>query len=161
MNRKVFFLILLSVLAVLLQFLLINRIGIYDITADIVILPIAYISLNFGRFNGTLSGFFIGLLLDIISGFWGVHTLTKTITGFFLGGFHTEGKGLSNWDRAQFLQIYFLALLVHFGIYSALNYLHIFNSFWDYLFVYVLGQSLYSLVFGIMFSLLFWGAKRY
>lgn len=161
MTRELFILILSSVAAVLLQFLLINRIGIYDITADIVILPIAYISLNFGRFKGTLFGFVIGFLLDIISGFWGVHALSKTVTGFLLGNFHVEGKGLKNWDRTQFLQIYFIALLVHFGVYSALNYLHIMQSFWEFLFEYVLGQTLYSLVFAIMFSLYYWGGKRY
>lgn len=161
MNRKVFLIIFFSLLIVLVQFLLISRIGIDDITADIVILPIAYISLNYGRFKGTIFGFLIGFLLDIITGFWGVHTLAKTITGYVLGSFYNETKPLRNWERTQFLQIYFIALVIHFSIYSAFNYLHLIHNIWQFIFIYVLGQSLYSLVFAIILSFVFWGGKRY
>lgn len=160
MNKRIFLIIVSTFFSIFFQFLFINRIPVFDLTPDIVLIPIAFVAINYGRTAGTLFGFFTGLILDVISGFWGVHTLAKLCSGFVLGSFHTEGKPLGNWERIQFLQVFFITTLIHFSIYSGINHLHVIGSIWEFIFKLVLGQSVYSMIFVLLFTFYYWRVRR-
>lgn len=160
MNRKIFIITVLSLLSIFLQFIFISRIPLFDLTADIVLIPISYVAINYGRLNGTVFGFIAGFALDIITGFWGVNALSKTITGYIFGNFHTESKPLGNWDRIQYLQVFFFATFVHFSIFSGINHLHMIDNVWSFIFKYVLGQTVYSVIFAGIFAFYYWRVRR-
>ena len=62
-------------------------------TPDLVLILLIYISIREGKIKGTSTGFFVGLLDDLIVsvGFLGLSSLTKSITGFVMG-FFTESR---------------------------------------------------------------------
>lgn len=79
-----------SFLVILIAFLLQNTVGIYiklgSVTPDFVLIALLSISFIKDELASTSSGFFAGLLKDLISmrGF-GVNTLTHTLIGYFAG----------------------------------------------------------------------------
>ena len=58
-------------------------------TPDLFIILVAYISLNEGKIKGTISGFTVGLIQDLIIsvGFLGLSAFTKSLSGFVMGHF--------------------------------------------------------------------------
>ena len=52
---------------------------------------VAWIGLRYGRVSGTITGFLTGFLMDVIYGTWGIHMFVKTIIGFLVGLFESEG----------------------------------------------------------------------
>lgn len=56
---------------------------------DLFIILVAYISLNEGKIKGTISGFTVGLIQDLILsvGFLGLSAFTKSLSGFIMGYF--------------------------------------------------------------------------
>ena len=62
-------------------------------TPDLFIILVIYISLNEGKIKGTISGFTVGLIQDLIIsvGFLGLSAFTKSLSGFIMGYF-TESR---------------------------------------------------------------------
>lgn len=60
-----------------------------NFTPDLFVILIIYISLNEGKVTGTLSGFSVGLIQDLVFsvGFLGLSSFTKSLSGFFVGFF--------------------------------------------------------------------------
>ena len=63
------------------------KIGVH--TPDLFIILVTYISLNEGKIKGTISGFSVGLIQDLILsvGFLGLSAFTKSLSGFMMGYF--------------------------------------------------------------------------
>jgi rod shape-determining protein MreD len=75
---------LIGVAVVLVQWLVLGRLDIYGATPDAVLLWVLWMSLNYGRQTGSLTGFGAGLLADLTYGPWtGVNMFLKTLVGFF------------------------------------------------------------------------------
>ena len=79
---------------------------------DLLTILVAVFALKYGRVQGMLNGFFIGLLFDLISGGTiGLSSFSKTINGFIAGSFYIEDrKELLN--NAKFLLIILLCSTV-------------------------------------------------
>lgn len=100
--------VLLSLLVVVVQTTLVPLIAIVDITPDLPLLWVIVIAIRRGQIAGTVGGFSIGLLLDLLSGsngMVGLSALTKTASGFVTGYFYNENK------TAQTLGTYALILV--------------------------------------------------
>ena len=75
------------VVALVIQLTLINSITISGIKPDLIMVVVVVFSLMKGTKEGTISGFFSGLLQDIFStGLLGINALVKTVIGFTCGG---------------------------------------------------------------------------
>jgi rod shape-determining protein MreD len=75
---------------VALQWLIFGRIRLWGAYPDIVLLFVTLSALRYGRVNGTVTGFWTGLLMDIVYQTWGLHMLVKTAVGFVVGLFRSE-----------------------------------------------------------------------
>lgn len=87
--------ILLNILVLSLAFFLQNTAGVYfkigAVVPDVTLVSLICIAFIEGQFAGTASGFFAGVLKDLISlrGF-GVNALTHTLIGYLSGAFETS-----------------------------------------------------------------------
>lgn len=75
-----------------MQWLVLGRLQIYGTYPDGVMLFLTWYALHEGRQRGMLTGFGLGLALDVVYGTWGVHMFIKTLVGFFSGLFAIEGR---------------------------------------------------------------------
>ena len=73
-----------------LQWLILGRLRIYGAYPDALLLFLAWYALREGRRRGTVTGFALGLGMDVVYGTWGIHTFTKTLIGFLVGRFAVE-----------------------------------------------------------------------
>lgn len=78
---------LIGVLVFVLQWLVLDRLTLWGAFPDAVLLFVAWMGLRNGRRAGAISGFTLGLLVDVIHDTWGVHMLIKTLVGFLVGQF--------------------------------------------------------------------------
>lgn len=88
---------------------------------DFVLIYVVIITLSRGQLVGELSGFGLGLILDILSsGTLGANALAKAVTAFFIGYFYSEElskQRLRNWT---FLAFVMLGAIINNIIYYAL-----------------------------------------
>ncbi len=77
---------------VALQWLVFGRLRLWGAYPDVVLLFVAYTALRFGRVFGATAGFLTGFLVDVLYGTWGIQMFVKTLTGFVLGLFASEGS---------------------------------------------------------------------
>lgn len=75
-----------------LQWLLLGRLRIYGTYPDGVMLFLTWYALHEGRQRGMLTGFGLGLALDVVYGTWGIHMFVKTLVGFFAGLFALDDR---------------------------------------------------------------------
>lgn len=99
---------------IILQFVVPKYFPLHNFYPNFILIYIVYIGLNKGSIKGELTGFFYGLIWDILStDILGIRTLTFTISGYLSGRFN------KNLDKAQPLTqiiVMFLSLLiVQFG----------------------------------------------
>jgi rod shape-determining protein MreD len=99
-----------------LQWLVLGRLTLWGSYPDAVLLFIAWIGLRKGRRVGSVMGFGLGALMDIVYGTWGVYMFSKTLVGFLLGLFPADQReSLRLQPRQAFLGGLVVALL-HNGI---------------------------------------------
>ncbi len=107
-----------SLLLILVQTSLLRLVSLEGITPDILTIMIVYIALKEGQLTATLSGFSIGLIVDLVTGnFIGLSALTKTIGGFFAGYFYNENKTRLTLGSYRFPLIVLLTSLIHNTMY--------------------------------------------
>lgn len=115
--------ILLSILIFVLQTTVARFLAIQGIVPDIALLWIVTIALRRGQIPATITGFLMGLGLDLISGpdgMLGLTALTKTIGGFLAGYFYNENKVLQTLGGYQLPLITALVSLIHNLVYFLL-----------------------------------------
>jgi rod shape-determining protein MreD len=76
---------------VALQWLVFGRLKLWGAYPDVVLLFVAFVGLRFGRVSGTVAGFLTGFLMDVLYGTWGIQMFIKTLLGFVVGLFESEG----------------------------------------------------------------------
>ncbi|RMF64505.1 MAG: rod shape-determining protein MreD, partial [Bacteroidetes bacterium] len=105
-----------GLIVLLVQWLVLGRIGLWGATPDAVLLFVAWTGLRLGRRPGALAGFLAGTLMDALYDTWGIHMFAKTLTGFLLGLFRArERESLHVLPRQAFAGGFVIAL-VHNGI---------------------------------------------
>lgn len=105
---------------VLLQWLVLGRLRIFGAYPDAPLLYVAWLALRYGRKVGTVAGFLMGLLMDIVTGLWGLHMFIKTLVGFLIGLFPaSERETLLIQPQQAFVGSLVIALL-HNGLFVIL-----------------------------------------
>ena len=99
-----------------LQWLVLGRLKLWGSYPDAVLLFVAWLSLRQGRRVGSLAGFGLGALMDVVYGTWGIYMFAKTLVGFLLGLFPADQReSLRLKPRQAFLGGLVVALL-HNGL---------------------------------------------
>lgn len=142
---------LLAILLSLIQFSLLNFVVVQGITPDLLLILCVWIAIREGRFTGTIAGFLIGLILDIISfDLIGINAFTKTIAGFIAGSFFEEGKEQLILHGLKFLLIVFISSFVHNLIYFFF-YIKLSDiTFLSFFLKYGVAFSFYTTVFSVI-----------
>lgn len=113
--------IVFGVVLVILQVLTSDVLSIGGVLPDFVLIFLVWVVIEKGQLKGELTGFALGLGLDILSsGILGSQALSKAIVGFLLGYFYNEDKTnqrLRNWP---FLLFVFVGAIVNNLIYYIL-----------------------------------------
>ncbi|MBU1299387.1 MAG: rod shape-determining protein MreD [Bacteroidetes bacterium] len=117
MNKHVKF-ILTSIFLIVVQTTVIRYLSLEGIIPDLLLIMIVYISITEGQISGTLYGFGIGLLFDIITGdVIGISSLSKSMAGFISGYFFNENKIELTMGSYRFLLILLFVSSIHNLIY--------------------------------------------
>ncbi len=107
---------LIGVLVFVAQWLVLDRLTLWGAYPDAVLLFVAWMGLRNGRSAGAVTGFTMGLLVDLIHDTWGIHMLVKTLVGFLVGLFPAnERETLLILPQQAFVGSLVIALL-HNGI---------------------------------------------
>jgi rod shape-determining protein MreD len=128
-----------------------------NITPDLVIISVVFISVSEGKIFGSITGFLAGLTIDLISGsFLGLMALSYAIAGFVAGGFYTEGdKYLS---KINFLIIVFICSMISNFIYYIIYFQGLSLNFIEIFTKYILTTSTYTTIVSIVY-IIFPGKK--
>jgi rod shape-determining protein MreD len=108
--------ILFGIAVLLVQWLVAGRLQLWGAYADIVLLFLTLQALHYGRLTGALSGFGLGLVLDVIYGTWGIQMFVKTVVGFVIGFFPTGERGSVFFTPAQAVIGALVISLLHNGL---------------------------------------------
>ena len=145
--------ILVGLLIALVQWLVLGRLSLWGAYPDAVLLFVAWVGLRNGRLAGSMTGFGLGLLLDVVYGTWGIHAFVKTVVGFLIGLFPAnERETLLILPQQAFIGALVIALLhngllvIFLALQSGTRTLFLITSLW-------LGSALYTAIVGTMASL--------
>jgi len=145
--------ILLFLFALPLQLKVVPLFAIKGIIPNIVSVLVISLTLQHGRFHGILAGFVVGLSMDLLgTGLVGASSFANTLLAFmvgFLGRQQLERK------FGNLIGLMFVALLVHDSVYFLIQGIGSSLGFWRILLTQALPQSCYTLVFILIFHLLY------
>ena len=94
-----------------------------DITPDILVIWVVYLAIREGHIAGSTAGFFLGLMVDLLSGadgMLGLSALANAIAGFIGGYFHNENKTQQTLGGTMFLVAVGVSALLHDIVYFAI-----------------------------------------
>ena len=146
---------LLLVLLIFIQDQLIHLIAIspYNIAPDIVVIAVAYIGIKKGQIFGAVTGFFAGLILDILGGsFLGLAALSYSLAGFTAGYFCTEEDRFL--QKYNFLIVIFLCSFVSNMVYFYIYFQGAFLSFFEIFVKYVITTSTYTTIISSVYVII-------
>jgi len=109
LNTSLIYAGILLVLALIQKFLF-NKLAVYGLVPDVVLIFVIFLSRREGQLFGTAAGFLCGLVTDLVLGTLGVGSFSKTAAGFTAGYF--EKKESRN-EELQFLICVAVTSLVH------------------------------------------------
>ena len=108
-----------GVLALLVQWVVLGRLGIMGAYPDAVMLYVAWVGLQYGRRTGSIAGFILGTLMDAVYDTWGINMILKTVTGFLLGMFSSDERDLLVITPRQALLGGLVVSILHNGLHVA------------------------------------------
>lgn len=111
--------ILVLVFAVLLQILLISRISVLGVTADLFLIFTVIVAVSRGSLEGALFGFFAGMVADIA--YYeplGVRALIYVLTGYFVGMFVARFGTANPWSVALLAGVASFLAQFAFGLFQ-------------------------------------------
>lgn len=121
-----------------------------NITPDLVIIAIVYISISEGKIFGSITGFLAGLSIDLLSGsFLGLMALSYAIAGFVAGGFTTEGDKYLY--KFNFLIILFLCSIISNFIYYVIYFQGLSMNFLEIFSKYILTTTTYTAIVSLIY----------
>jgi len=147
--------IVIILVSIFLQSTLIKFIAIspFNITPDIVLLAVLYISIKVGNFYGPIYGFSAGLFIDIISGsFVGLCALLYTIICFITGYLKKDDDRLLR--NYNFLIITLIFSLIFFIIYYFFYFQGTSLTLIDILIRYIIPTSAFTSLFSLFYIFL-------
>lgn len=112
---------LILAIVVFLQTTFIPLFSINNVNPDIILIFVVSIAILRGQIYATVSGFFAGLIWDLLTGeFFGLSAFTKTLTGFIIGYLYNENKTEVTFKSYQYVLITGTAALINNMIYFAI-----------------------------------------
>ncbi|MCX7880065.1 MAG: rod shape-determining protein MreD [Ignavibacteria bacterium] len=139
--------LLISIFQISFSFL----ISIYNISPDLLILLVIWITLAEGKIFGLIAGFLIGLFFDFVSlNVLGVNAFTKTLVAFIAGFFYNEGEFNLMLKSNGIFIITFIAVFVHNIFFYLLMVNLTKGNFWTSYFKYLVGSTFYTFVFSLL-----------
>lgn len=139
--------------ALLLQTTLAHFISIAGIVPDLVLLWVVGVAVRRGQIPATVTGFALGLMLDLLGGpdgMLGLSALAKTIGGFVAGYFYNPNKTLQTLGGTQFLLIVFVASAAHNIVYFLVVLQGLGLSWGTMLFRYGLPATAYTIAVALL-----------
>ncbi|MCL5734520.1 MAG: rod shape-determining protein MreD [Actinobacteria bacterium] len=108
---------LLFVIAVILQSLILSRVSILGVTADLFLILTVVVGLGRGSLEGAVFGFLAGLVHDTIYfQILGVHSLIFVLVGYFVGMFVTRFGTVNLWAIFVLAGVSSFAAQLVFGV---------------------------------------------
>lgn len=140
------------IIAIIIQksFIWLLSISQYNIIPDIPLILIIFIGIKNGKLEATISGFFAGLIIDVLSGtFVGLSALVYSIVGFIAGYFYRE-------DEKYLKKINFPVLVLILVLSGNILYFFIYFQSYSLLFVevllkYVIPNSTYTALVSMIY----------
>jgi rod shape-determining protein MreD len=124
-----------------------------NITPDLVLIAVVYISISEGKIFGSVTGFLAGLVIDLISGsFLGLMALSFSVAGFVAGSFYTEGDRYLL--KLNFLIIIFLCSVISNFIYYFIYFQGLALNMFEIFTKYILTTSTYTTILSIVYVIL-------
>ena len=137
--------VLYIMLYTVLHFSFASFIAIENVSPDIFLIFVVWLSIKEGRLFGILSGFVIGLYLDFVSGdIMGINALTKTIIAFIAGKFHKKDAIKQIINEYKFIFVVLICSITHNLIYFLFSINISEQSFILYYLRYSLASTLYT-----------------
>ena len=138
--------ILPGIMVWLTQLLLVDFLSINTVRPDFLIILVLYWSIKHGKSVGTLSGFIIGLSVDLsgTASFFGLSPLIYTITGYLGGYLHGSYLKL---NPIYFTLAWVGIISLHFLIFSVVQYQEIWNVNPSLFWMKWIATTLYTLSF--------------
>lgn len=150
MNRMLAYIVI-SLVLLAFQTTVVQLLSLRGITPDVLIVWVVYLALKEGQLRGTLWGFAIGLLMDLVSGdFLGLSALSKTICGFLGGYFYNENKTQITLGSYRFLLIVLAVAFVHNIVYFMIFTRGTNIPLWQVILQLGLATTLYTTVISII-----------
>ncbi len=144
-------------LLILLNSTLLNIVSVFGIKPNLFLIFLFFICIQEGSFVGVLTGFIIGLSVDVYTPqHIGTGSFIKSILGYFLGFF--DHKVIRLEDRYKVL-ILFAATLIH-EIVVLLFRSESSETIFTLLFTFILPSSLYTSLMGAIFFMFLSRFKR-
>jgi rod shape-determining protein MreD len=107
-----------SLLLIIIQSQVVKLLSLEGLTPDLLTIWIVYLALRHGQVSGTVWGFIIGLLFDLVTGnFIGLSALSKTVCGFLAGYFYNDNKTVLTLSSYRFTLIVLIVSFVQNVIY--------------------------------------------
>jgi rod shape-determining protein MreD len=134
---------------------LLNFIKIWEITPDLFIILVVWITLCEGRFVGLLAGFIIGLYVDIITiDTLGTNAFAKTIAAFVASYFYSENNNLKITKNYKFIIIVLLTTFLHNLVYFFFYIKTSEQNFFAFYLKYGFATTIYTTFFAALVFLL-------
>lgn len=115
-------LVAISLGLIVVQTTFVRFMAIGTIVPDLLLIWIVALALWKGQATATVTGFFLGLAIDLLSGhdgMLGLAALSKTAAGFVAGFFHDENRVLPALGSYQFPVFTAITALIHYLVYFA------------------------------------------
>jgi rod shape-determining protein MreD len=156
--RQTFIDIALTLMVVLLQTTIAQYLAVAGFSPDIALIWIVYLSIRRGQITGTVAGFLVGLVLDLLSGndgMLGLAALSKTVGGFTAGYFFNENKTVQTLGSYRFILIILSVSLVHNLIYFIIFLQGSGAHWWQAILLYGVPAALYTAAVGLIPTFVF------
>ena len=139
--------ILIGIGVLLVQWLVVGRLQLWGAYADIVLILLTIQSLRYGRLIGSISGFVMGLGLDMLYGTWGIQMFVKTLVGFLIGLFTSNERSSTYLTPSQAFIGMLVISLLHNGLVVVFHALVSGTRNLFMIFALWIGSSIYTAIF--------------
>ena len=156
MIKKVYLPLFFLFLTSVMQEYSVSHLTLFNVSADVVTIFLAYIAVTTNRNTNTSFGFAAGVLAGFLSGNMGLHMLARTVGSFIAGYFHTpkESHATAKQKSKRFYGAVIVATLCTNAILAATHDPLGFSTVYRIV-VFGLLESLFNLILAVILDWLF------
>lgn len=134
--------------AFLLQSTVLELIAIGSVKPDALMAIVVFLGMRLGPSPAAVTGFFAGLLQDLVTGFLGLSSISKSISGFvasFFAGLEVREKEQIAFPIAL-LTCTFIHNVIYFSLFTYGSQISLLNVIYDF----AIPNALYTTAFGVL-----------